>query len=262
MKSEIDLQKFQAELSDAMSGGQPLLQKEQSRTHWRVHLCPMAYRKRLSDENQTLDLIEKSRVCLCNIYYPSYIEQKETKSEFIASEIDKPNLGVVESWFLFYSGQFLHLLETPETSKDYDDKLRKLAEKTPGINKNAPDFIHITPLLERFAMIFLFVSNLGQNGLYDKEFEIEIELKGIKDFSLIDSLHHFLGNSSFFGDYVSRKKTIPWQRIIQPKGFSSKCAVNLALEAACHFLGSFGGYQPPIEKFEEHLQKFLSGISS
>jgi len=262
MRNIVDSQKFQTELSAAMSHGslQPLLQKIQNQAHWRIHLCPTSYEKSLSDQSQAWDLIKKSRVSLCHVYFPSDIKQKVAEREFIASEIDYTNLGVVECWFLFYSGQFLYLLETPETSKDYDNKLRKWAEQTLGINKSAPGFIHVTLLLERFAMIFLFVSNLCQNGLYDKEFEIEIELKGIKDFSLIDSFHNFMGNSSFFGEYFTRTNEISWNNSVQPKELLSKFE-DLTLEAACHFLGSFG-YKSLINKFREHLHKILSGISS
>ncbi|GAG21884.1 unnamed protein product, partial [marine sediment metagenome] len=186
-----NIMNFQDELSTAMSleNAKPLLEKIQSKAHWRIHLCPKENKKRISDEQQAWDFINKSNICFCSKYYPynQYIAQKESEKYFIASKIENLDPGWEDYWFLFFSGQFIHLLVTPEIF--YDSKLRKMAEKTRGIiNKQAPGFIHVKPLLERFGMIFLFVSKLCQADLYENKLEINIELNGIKDFVLIDEL--------------------------------------------------------------------------
>jgi len=246
---------FQTELSATMSleSTLPLLEKIQGQAHWCIHLCPKIYKKRISDEKQGWDYINKSRICLCSEYYP-YIGQKKSEQSFIASKIEKPEPGWVDYWFLFYSGQFLHLLETPETFDD--SKLRKMAEQTPGLNNQAPGFIEVTPLLERFGMIFLFASKLCQADLYDTELNIEIELNGIKDFVLIDKFHNYMGDSSFYGKYVAQKETIKWNKNVQPKKFLSRYVIDLALEATRYFLDLFD-YQAPIDKFEKYLQNLL-----
>ncbi|MCJ7674833.1 MAG: hypothetical protein MUO33_06730 [Sedimentisphaerales bacterium] len=260
MKGELDLQKFQTELSNALrkDNEKPLLQRIQSKANWRINLCPTVYKKRLNDGKQACELITRARVFLCNVYYPSSIKPKVAESDFIASEIDMPNLGVVEYWFLFYSGQFLHLLEIPETSKEYDKKLREWAKQTPLVNTQAPYFIHIAPLLDRFGLFFNFISNLCQANLYDTELKIDIELKGIKDFSLIEPRNSLM---SFTGNFVGHTDTIANTWFVQPEELSSKC-VDLALEAACYFVSFFGWDKPPVNKFKKHLQQFLYGISS
>lgn len=246
---------FKPELSNAMSleSAQPILEKIQGQAYWRIHLCPKIYKKRISDEKRAWDFINKSKICFCSEYYP-YIGQKESEQSFIASKIEKPVPGWEGYWFLFYSGQFLHLIVTPETFKD--GVLRKMAKQTPGLNNQAPGFIEVTPLLELFGFIFLFASKLCQADLYDTELDIEIELNGIKDFVLIDNFHNFMGNSSFYGNYVARKGKIQWNKNLQPKDFSYKYALDFACKTACYFLGLFG-YQAPINKFKKHLQKFL-----
>jgi len=263
MKGEMDIQKYQNELSTAQSkdNTRPFLEKIQSRPHWRIHLCPTVYKKRLNDLKQACELITKARACLSNEYYPTCISNLTYEHNFIASETDKPNLGVAEYWFLFHSGQFLHLLETPEAF--HDSELRKEAEKVPGMtNTKAPGFIKIRPLLNRFCLFFNFVSNACQANLYDTELKIDIELKGIKDFRLIDSLHSII---SFAGDFAARTDPISNRWFVQPKEISSKW-MDLTLEVSCYFVScfedeDFKGYKPPIDKYKGHLQQFLSGKS-
>jgi hypothetical protein len=228
-----DEMNFQTELSTAMSleNKKPLLEKIQGQAH---------YKKRISDENQAWDYINKSKICFCSEYYP-YIGQKESEQSFIASKIDKPDPGWVDYWFLFYSGQFLHLIVTPEIFKE--SELR--TKKRPGLNNQAPGFIEVIPLLELFGFIFLFVCKLCQANLYDTTLDIEIKLEKIKDFVLIDN-----------GKYVAKRETIQWNENIQPKGFSNKYALDFACKTACHFLSLFG-YQAPIDKFEKRLQTLL-----
>lgn len=253
MSNEIN---FQTESSTAMSleNVKPLLEKIQSKPHWCIHLCPKEYKKRISDEQHAWDIINNSRVCFCSEYYP-YIGQKESEQSFIASKIKNHNLGWEDYWFLFYSGQFLNLLVTPEIF--YEEKLRK--RESQGLNKQAPGFIEVTPLVERFGSIFLFVSKLCQAVQYENILEINIELKGIKDFVLTDKLHklpNFLGLSPSNVDYVAQKETIQWNENIQTKDFSSGYALDVACKAACRFLGIFH-YPASINKIKQYLQQIF-----
>ena len=114
-------------------------------------------------------------------------------------------------------------------------------------------------MLKLFGSIFLFVSKLCQAIPYENKLEINIELKGIKDFVLTDEmhkLHNFLGLSTSHVDYVAKKEIIQWNENIQAKDFSSEYALDVACKTACHFLFLFC-YPASMDKIKQYLQSIF-----
>jgi hypothetical protein len=155
-----------------------------SRGYWEIEIVPYVYKPDRIEFNEILPLVEKSQVHKWGRYYPriahkgDWIGESFNDNNYYESLVDDGGQHK-EMWRMYQSGQFIHYLALredwgyPNASAEMTENSRKLQE--------------IVLTLFTVTEIFLFVSRLASNNLFEDSINIIIKLHDAYDRALFFS---------------------------------------------------------------------------
>ena len=229
--------------------------------HWRVLIRPAVYNEEnLESLGKCWQVIEQNRVRLRGWSYPhlsSRETERENGSNWVASWSDF--MGHLEYWRLYQSAQFVHLFSVREaTEAAWRAKLLSVTKSHLSLSKDmdwnsVPGFIHITNFIYSMTEIFEFAARMAQVGSFGDQFEIAVQLDGIKGFVLTTDWDR-AWHSYYAASQDNLAKT--WQ--VNVNDLISDTA-GKSLDAVIWFFDRFGWHNPPVEILREDQSDFLKG---
>lgn len=164
-----------------------------------------------------------------------------------------------EYWRFFQSGQFVHLFSVREaTESEWREKLKRLTQGHLRHVKDVdwetvPGYVHITNFIYSITEIFEFAARLCQNGIYEGNVSIAVQLKGIKGFVLTtdwDRAWHsyYAASEDEFGKI--------WE--VGSDELVAK-SPEKSLEAILWFFERFGWLDPAVQVLRQDQENFLKG---
>jgi hypothetical protein len=144
-----------------------------SRGYWEIEITPHQYKADRIELNEILHLVEKSQVHKWGRYYPRIAHKNDWTGElfngnnYSESLIDDGNQHK-EIWRMYQSGQFIHYLALRE---DWG-----YANSSASMTENSRKLQEIILTLYTVTEVFLFVSRLASNNLFEDSVNIIIKL--------------------------------------------------------------------------------------
>ena len=149
-----------------------------SRGYWEIEITPHQYKSDRIQPNEILHLVEKSQVHKWGRYYPRIAHKNDWTGEtfngnnYSESLVDDGSQHK-EIWRMYQSGQFIHYLALRE---DWG-----YTNTSAGVTENSRKLQEIILTLYTVTEVFLFVSRLASNNLFEDSANIKIKLHDAYD---------------------------------------------------------------------------------
>lgn len=244
-----------------MNMDEDIKKKILNKGYWRVVIRPSIsfYKKDRFDISKLSKPIEDAQVRLRGWYYP-HIDNNGVE---ISAENKIKNFcdfeGHVEYWEFATSGQFGHIFSMHEDyiidlQKTYKIRSNFIFDKNNATEINK--FFEVVSTIYKFTEIYKFASNLAQLKEYEdvKEFEISIELHGLKD----RMLFFWDQDRDLFSPYICK---IDNDKISFSKLYKTEDLIayfdSHALENSVKTFQFFGWQDPSEQVLKEDQRKLL-----
>ena len=225
--------------------------------HWRVNFRPSEYKEDLIPTlSKCYDTIEKNKLSLRGWDYPHLDTEREQGNNWVASW--SSFMGHNEYWRFYQSGQFIHLFSVKESTEgDYKKKLRNDMKSHYRIHKidwdSVPGFFSIINFIYNVTEIYEFAARLCQSEIYTGKINIQIDIKGIKNFVLTAPLERlWIRYYAASQDILSRNHEIETEQLIS----ASK---DISLDALVWFFERFGWFEPPKSVIRQDQENLIKG---
>ncbi len=230
------------------------MEKIKSTGYWRVNIRPTKFdRLRIESLSQCWELVESNKVFLRGWDYP-HVKQKEriNGEDWVQSGSDFDELGHVELWRLYQSGQFIHYFACDEDylREKVDKRINQNASRR--MNQGASSGLSIVSALYSITEIFEFAARLAQKEVLQPRLQISIKLVGMENRQI------FFWNSGrrLLFPYICKMGEIAFDGEYSPTEIMAE-GHNKALGATIDILERFNWSNPSRSVLAEDQQRFL-----
>ena len=230
--------------------------------HWRVCFRPNGYKEDLIPTlSKCFDTVEKNKLSLRGWDYP-HLSREDTEREqgnnWVASWSDFMSHN--EYWRFYQSGQFIHLFSIRESTEgDYKEKLRtdmkshRIFDDKKIDWDSVPGFFSIINFIYNVTEIYEFAARLCQSDIYSGKVNIQIDIKGIKDFILTAS-----GDRLWTNYYAASQNVLTRTHEVDSKQLI-EASKDISLEAIVWFFERFGWMEPPMRVIRQDQENLIKG---
>ena len=229
----------------------PILDKIHSTGYWRINIYPSVFNQSLiSSLTEVREIIDSCVVSLRGWDYPDIERNNITNGQdWIECTSEFKELGHLEYWRFFQSGQFIHQFACLEDFRVNLENLPTLSVLTPSPSGK---YLSILSTLYSMTEIFEFASNLAAKEWYGDEVHINVSLNNIEGRQLF-----FYDRSRYLRKaYICSLPSIEYDINISKDKLISYTPEN-AMKATIFVFERFNWEHKSDKIFPEEQKKFL-----